>query len=88
MSTRRTAFSIEVVVESRDERPENHDKKVRWAYRNMLGTNSDMQDVYYLAVVRDEEGHLLEFSGAGRGNPSPELLQRMAELTNEKQSAE
>ncbi len=85
-SSRRSKVTIDLYVETREPTVEKHQQRIRWAYRNMLGTNADMPETFYLAAVRDETGLLLEFTGAGRGEPSPEMQDLVADLLKEKRS--
>lgn len=77
---------IDITIETTGLSTAEHGKRVRWAYRNMMGTNADMEGVFYLAAVRDENGDLLEFTGAGRGKPSDEIQTLLEELLEEQRS--
>lgn len=77
---------IDITIETTGLSTTEHGKRVRWAYRNMMGTNADMEGVFYLAAVRDENGDLLEFTGAGRGKPSDEIQTLLEELLEEQRS--
>jgi hypothetical protein len=83
MAQRRSRFTIELVVETTDLTQERHEQQCRWLYRNMLSTNSDMRDTFYVAAVRDSDGRLIEFTGAGRGSPSNEIRKIIDDLTIE-----
>ena len=71
--TQRSKITVEVAVETHGLSSEEHSKRVRWVYRNMLNTNGDIRDTFFVAAVRDEGGNLLEFQGAGHGKPSQEI---------------
>lgn len=85
MSTKRSKFLVEVTVETRGLSDEEHNQRARWAYRNMATRNGDMQDTFLVISVRDEQGDLLEFSGSGRGKPSPEIQSILDQLILEEQ---
>jgi hypothetical protein len=83
MDIRRSRITIEITAETSGLSEAEHEKRVRWLYRNAVGTNSDLADVFFVAVVRDADGNLLEFTGAGRGSPSPEIGRIIEALTRE-----
>lgn len=83
-TTQRSDFTIEVTVETQGLTQDEHDQRVRWVRRNMLNTNSDIREVFYTAAVRDENGELVEFTGAGRGKPSTEIRQVLESYMDEK----
>lgn len=83
---RRSRCTIEVTIETEGISPGEHEKRARWLYRNMLSANADLQEVFYVAAVRDENGQLLEFQGAGRRKPSDDVQQILEELMREKNS--
>lgn len=83
MTIRRSEFTVSVIFETNTESEKDHQKLERYAYRNILGANQDMPDSFQIAIVRDAEGRLVEFTGSGRGKPSPELLGELARLTTE-----
>ena len=79
----RTQITVSVIVETSGMTPEQHDQNARWVWRNMLKTNADHRGVFFVAAVRDEEGRLLEFQGAGRGRPSTEIQEVLSEYLEE-----
>lgn len=83
MTVRQSAFTVEMFVETDMTTAAEHEKQVRYSYRNMTDANRDMSRMYYLSVVRDEDGNLLEFFGGGRGKPSSQLLDRLSQLAEE-----
>lgn len=83
MSTQRSQFTITVTVETEVNTPEQHRKLSRYVYRNMLATNADLRDAFFVAAVRDEDGRLLEFQGAGRGQPSAEIQEVLESYLDE-----
>lgn len=80
---RRSRFEITLIVETEGLSPAEHDKRARWAYRNVQNTNADMQDAFILATVRDAEGRLMEFTGSGRGTPSEDIQKLIQDLASE-----
>lgn len=81
--TQRSKISVEVVVETHGLSAEEHQKRVRWVYRNMLNTNGDIRDTFFVAAVRDESGDLMEFQGAGHGQPSQEIRDVLSSYMDE-----
>ena len=79
MASKRTIRTVKVVIETQGISDSEHDRRVGWVEKNILGSNQDMVEAFVSVVIYDEQGNMVRYAGNGR-TPSPETKELIDEL--------
>lgn len=78
---RRSQRTIKLVIETAGLTPEDHERTIRWAEKNIVDANWNMKDVHVSVVIMDESGHVKSYTGNGK--PSPETEDIIKDLVGD-----
>ena len=79
MSVRRTIRTAKWVIETDGLSETEHERRVNWVEKNLIGSNQNMADAFVYVVVFDTDGKPVRLSGNGK-SPSSETEELIKEL--------